>query len=126
MIAVPAQRPLFLKALASDAAALSTAFGSIAVKETFPGAVTARDAGGGAVAVTLTGMSPSPLDGIVDFGASAGSSDSKHFTGLARGEVKTITLQSSSRHQKDVDAPATVRVRVGDQRIITSVFPVSK
>ena len=106
-----------------DAAALNTAFASFTVKATFPGAVTTKTQAGGAVLVTLTGMSPSPLDGIVDWGEST-SGDSKHFTGLKRGETTSVTLKAPSAASEE-GAPATVRVRVGDQSIISSTFPVS-
>jgi hypothetical protein len=113
VVPVPAARPIFLKA--PDADAMAGALASATAETTFPGVVVAKRAGQ-SVVVKLTGMSPTPLDGIVDFGADSGSS--KHFVGLARGQTTELTLSDPVQQQ------STVRVRVGDQSILSSTFPV--
>lgn len=118
-VPIPASRPVFFKVDSAATAALSAALRGATAKATFPGVVTAQSVGSGDVNVTLTGMSAVPLDGVVDFGASQLAGDSKHFTGLKRGEQATLTLHGGAT------APSTVRVRVGDERIISSSFPVS-
>ncbi len=117
-VPVPASRPIFLKVASEAAGTLTVALRGATAKATFPGAVTAHIAGDGNVNVTLTGMSATPLDGIVDFGSQVVAAASEHFTGLRRGEQVTLTLHGGAT------PPSSVRVRVGDDRIISSFFPV--
>lgn len=117
-VPIPASRPLFLKVASEATATLTVALRGATAEATFPGAVTAHSVGSGNVNVTLTGMSTIPLDGIVDFGSQL-TGNSKHFSGLRRGEQVTLTLHSGAI------PPSSVRVRVGDEFIISSSFPVS-
>ena len=118
-VKIPASRPVFFKVAGVATETLVAALRGATAKATFPGAVAAKSVGSGDVNVTLTGMSATPLDGIVDFGSQRGG-DSVHFTGLKRGDHATLTLHSGAT------TPSTVRVRVGDERIISSSFPISE
>eukprot|EP01043_Picozoa_sp_COSAG02_P064312 COSAG02_NODE_9363_length_2242_cov_1.962203_1_plen_262_part_00 len=117
-VPIPASRPVFFKVASSAISTLTTALHTATAKATFPGAVTAQGVGAGDVNVTLAGMSATPLDGVVDCGSQV-ICDSQHFTDLKRGEQIKLTLHGGAT------PPSTVRVRVGDERIISSSFPVS-
>eukprot|EP01052_Picozoa_sp_SAG31_P028097 SAG31_NODE_2682_length_5257_cov_9.066693_6_plen_375_part_00 len=129
VISVPADRPIFIEITAESASDFEAAMASMSVKPTFPGKVEAKMMQEGLVVqVTLTGESSTPLDGVVDFGDGTEENDgatSKHFHSLARGSKVTLSLTVPlSRSDMVVAPPTEIRVRVGDRRILSSMFKI--
>jgi hypothetical protein len=122
VIQVPAERPVFLRCDAEHSALLKRAVAGMQVKDMDPVVIKAGPVAGG-VQVTLTGASPSPVDGVLDL-IPAGSKTptdwpaAQHFQSLASGQSQEFrfTLPSGA-------AVSQVRVVCGNRRLQTATAP---
>ena len=118
-IQVAAERPTFLQCNIADYSALDTAVSRATVATVCTVNIATTPIVGG-VQVTLTGASPTPVDGIVDLFAAASTTPkgwpaAQHFQGLALGQSQSFTFVVPAKA-----AIGQVRVRCGDRRMTTT------
>ncbi len=121
-IQVAAQRPTYLQCNVGDYTAMDTAVSGATVTNVCTVNIAASPMAGG-VRVTLTGASPTPVDGIVDLIAAAsptpkGWPAAQWFQGLTLGQSQSFTFMLPANA-----AASQVRVRCGNRRMITSTVP---
>jgi hypothetical protein len=118
-IQVAMQRPTYLQCAIADYSALNTALSTAQVANV-PMVNVATTPVVGGVRVTLTGASPTPVDGIVDLIAAAGTTPkgwptAQWFSGLAMGQSQSLTFVVPAKA-----GIGQVRVRCGDRRMLTT------
>jgi hypothetical protein len=118
-VQVGVERPTFLQCNLADYSAMDTAVSGATVSAVCTVNVATTPIVGG-VRVTLTGASPTPVDGIVDLIAAAGTTPkgwpaAQHFQGLALGQSQSYTFAVPAKA-----GISQVRVRCGDRRMITT------
>jgi hypothetical protein len=116
-IQVAAERPAFLQCNIGDYAAMDAAMSGAQVANVCSVNITTTPMVGG-VQVTLTGVSPTPVDGIIDLIAAAspppkGFPSAQRFQGLALGQSQSFTFLLPGKA-----AVSQVRVRCGNRRMI--------
>jgi len=122
VIQISAERPAFFKCRAEDAALLKKAVAGMQVKGLDPVVIKVTPVAGG-VQVTLTGASPSPVDGVLDLIA-AGSKEPtgwpapQRFQSLASGKSQEFRFTLP-----DGAALGQVRVVCGNRRLQTVTVP---
>ena len=120
-VQVGSERPTFLQCAIADYSALDTAVSGATVANVCTVSV-AMTPIVGAVQVTLTGASPTPVDGIVDLIAAASSTPkgwpaAQHFQSLGLGQSQSFTFAVPAK-----EGISQVRVRCGDRRMIETRF----
>ena len=101
-VTLQAERPVFLQA---DGSALHDALSTMQIAPVFPATVSVSKRPGGAVDVSVTGNSLTPVDGIVSWAKLPGASASaiapakgkqQHFHSLGYGETQILSLAPGS------------------------------
>jgi hypothetical protein len=121
-IQVAAQRATYLQCAATDYTALDTALSTAQVTNV-PAVNIASTPVVGGVQVTLTGASPTPVDGILDLIPAASTAPkgwpaAQWFQGLGLGQSRSFTFVVPAKA-----AVSQVRARCGDRRMITTTVP---
>jgi hypothetical protein len=124
VIQIPADRPAFLRCSAADAALFRRAVAGMQVKSQDPVVIAARAIAGG-VQVTVTGASPSPMDGVLELvpaanNAPTGWPPAQHFQSLESGKSQEFQLMLPAG-----SAAGQVRVVCGNRRLRTITVPYS-
>jgi hypothetical protein len=121
-IQIPRERPAFVQCAVDDYSLLDSAISGMQITATSPVAITASPVVGG-VQVTLTGASPTPVDGIVDLIPAVTTTPkgwpvAQHFDSLASGKSKSFRFTLPAKA-----AVSQVRVRAGDLRMVEVRVP---
>jgi hypothetical protein len=116
-IPIPTERPAFIQCAVGDYSLLDSAISGMQITATSPVVITASPVVGG-VQVTLTGASPTPVDGILDLIPAAtttpkGWPAAQHFDSLASGQSKSFRFTLPAKA-----AVSQMRVRAGDRRML--------
>jgi hypothetical protein len=113
-IQVAAERPTFLQCSSANYGTLNTALSKATVTPVPTVNITTASTAG-SVVVTLTGASPTAVDGIVDLLPAANTTPegwppAQHFQGLAQGQSQSLTFVPPANA-----AAGQVRLRTGDR-----------